>query len=604
MIQRDDKTGTDVQTTRSGPVRVRPKVFQPYFLGRYCLIDQISKGGMSDIYLAKTFSLAGFQKPLVIKKLQPQYYSRPSYVKRFLNEAGTLARLNHSNIVQVLDMGIIEGEYYIAMEYVEGRNVAHILSKAAKKRQLPPLEFVMHVVLEVSRGLAYSHRRKGPSGESLMLIHQDINAFNVMVSYEAEVKIIDFGIAQIFLEAGARDGLPVAGKLIYFSPEQLLKKPLDRRVDIYGTGVLLYELLTGRRLVDHQETVAETVKKILKTKVQEQVDKSSEIIPELKPILVKAMAFNPEDRYSWMEEMIEDLRSVVKKRSLDMDSRKFARYMREQFPREMLLDRRRLTKLLLGEQPPKTVEEPVSAVASPPDSPTAGVPAGQGRLELSSWPLNEEAGFRFGDVKFFPKGLNVQAGKLIFRQGGPATDIYVIVKGKVRLFLQVGDARQTLTLLGPGDFFAETALLDEPYCSVSALAHEDCRLVSLDREAFIRLFDEGLPRSVFLSVLEKLRDARSVMESFLLEDNLSRLIYALMFFESRRFHRNGKDIDLNELLGFFRLPRGEQMEKYLKKLELLDTLRADDQVVHIENPEKLESILNILSGRAKLVFKL
>ncbi len=604
MIQSDDTSMRDSQATRQATVRVRQKVFQPYFLGRYCLVDQISKGGMSDIYLAKTFSLAGFQKPLVIKKLQPQYYSRPSYVKRFLNEAGTLARLNHSNIVQVLDMGIVEGEYYIAMEYIEGRNVAHVLSKAAKNGRRPPLEFVLHVVLEVGRGLAYSHRRKGPSGESLMLIHQDINAFNVMVSYEAEVKIIDFGIAQMFLEAGARDGLPVVGKLIYFSPEQLQKKPLDRRVDIYGTGVLLYELLTGKRLVDHQETVAETVKKILKTKVQEEVDKSDKIIPELKPILVKAMAFNPEDRYSWMEEMIEDLRGVVKKCSLELDSRKFALYMREQFPREILLDRRRLTKLLLEGPPKRTVGETPQAPDSIPDLPGLGAAAPQERLALSSWPFNEEAGFRCRDVQFFPKGVNVTSGKLIFRQGDPGTDIYVIVKGKVRLFLQLGDSRQTLAILGQGDFFAETALLDEPYRSVSALAEEDCRLVSLDREAFIKLFDVGLPRLILLNVLEKLRDARSLIESSLLEDNLSRLIYALLYFESRRYHRNGQDIDLEELLGFFRLPKSEQMEKYLKKLDLLDALRAHDKTIHIENTEKLESILNILSGRAKLVFKL
>ena len=479
------------------------------------------------------------------------------------------------------------------------------LSKAAKNERRPPLEFVLHIVLEVCRGLAYSHRRKGPSGESLMLIHQDINAFNVMVSYEAEVKIIDFGIAQIFLEAGEREGFPVAGKLIYFSPEQLQRKPLDRRVDIYGTGVLLYELLTGKRLIDHQETVAETVKKILKTKVQEEVDKSDAIPPELKPILVKAMAFNPEDRYSWMEEMIEDLRAVVKKCSLDLDLRKCALYMREHFLREILLDRRRLTKLLLNGQPPRTGEEPPpAAAASSGNESGAGFKAPQARLALSSWPFQEEAGFRCKDVQFFPKGLNVKAGKLIFRQGDPGTDIYVIVKGRVRLFLQLGDSRQTLTMLRSGDFFGETALLEEPYRSVSALAEEDCRLVSLDRESFIKLFDEGLPRGIFLNVLEKLKDARSVIESFLLEDNLSRLIYALMFFESRHYHQDGKDIDLDELLGFFRLPRGEQTEKYIKKLELLDALRSKDKAVHIENAEKLESILNILSGRAKLVIKL
>jgi serine/threonine-protein kinase len=223
----------------------RQVIFEPVTFGRYRLIDQISKGGMSDIFLGKISSVAGFQKPLVIKKLLPQYANKPRYVRRFINEARTLSRLNHSNIVQVTDMGVIDSEYYIAMEYVEGRNVAHIISKAAKTGRRPSMDFVFHVVMEVVKGLAYAHKRKGVGGENLMLVHQDVNAFNVMVSYESEVKIIDFGIAQAFLDKGSRSGFPVAGKLLYFSPEQIQRKPLDRRVDIYGTGVLLYELLTG-----------------------------------------------------------------------------------------------------------------------------------------------------------------------------------------------------------------------------------------------------------------------------------------------------------------------------------------------------------------------
>ena len=274
---------------------------------------------MSDIFLAKSMGTEGFQKPLVIKKLLPQYSSKSRYVQRFINEAHTLSQLNHSNIVQVFDMGVIGSEYYIALEYIEGRNVAHLISRAIKMGRPPSVPLALHVILELTKGLAYAHRKKGFNGESLQLVHQDVNSFNVMVSYEAEVKIIDFGIARIFLDKANREGLPVAGKLLYFSPEQLQRKPIDRRVDIYGTGVLLYELLTGERLIQHQETVGATVRAILDLDVTKKIDDSDRIPTELKPVLIRAMAKDPEDRYSWMEDLTAAIRSVAKQMGLDLN---------------------------------------------------------------------------------------------------------------------------------------------------------------------------------------------------------------------------------------------------------------------------------------------
>jgi eukaryotic-like serine/threonine-protein kinase len=334
----------ELEVQETSPSKSRQVVFEPVTFGRYRLIDQISKGGMSDIFLAKISSVAGFQKPLVIKKLLPVYANKPRYVRRFINEARTLSRLNHSNIVQVTDMGVIDSEYYIAMEYVEGRNIAHILSKASKTGRRPSMDFIFQVVLEVAKGLAYAHKRKGVGGENLMLVHQDVNAFNVMVSYEAEVKIIDFGIAQAFLDKTNRSGFPVAGKLLYFSPEQIQRKPLDRRVDIYGTGVLLYELLTGERLIKHQETVSDTIKMILQMDISKKLENEDRIPAPLKPILIKTMALKPDDRYSWMEDMSEDLRRVVRKLRLNMDCAGMAGYMREQFTRELVLDRNTLAE--------------------------------------------------------------------------------------------------------------------------------------------------------------------------------------------------------------------------------------------------------------------
>lgn len=552
---------------------------------------------MSDIYLAKITGIGGFQKPLVLKKLQPQFSDKPSYVKRFLNEADTLGRLNHSNIVQILDMGIIDGEYYIAMEYIEGRNVAHIISKAIKTGRMPSLEFALFVVLEVARGLAYSHRKQGPSGESLMLVHQDVNTFNIMVSYEAEVKIIDFGIARIFLDPTTGDGLPVVGKLLYFSPEQLQKRPLDRRVDIYGTGALLYELITGRRLVDHQETVTDTVKKILATDVRDVVTRNDRIPADLKPILVRAMAFHPEERYPWMEEMIEDLKAVAKRRALDLDQGHFAAYMRQQFLREILLDQRRMRRLISGAPPVKRLRAP-ERVATLPAGASAALTSVPPDLALTpeSWQFKDlEISGRDGST-LVVRSVNFKTGRMIFRQGDPGTDVYVILKGKVRIFLRVGKERQTVSVLGPGDFFGETALLNEPRREVSAEVKEDCSLVSLDRGTFFKFLDEALTRKILANLVEKIRDTRYLMQGLLLKDTLSLLLHALRFFDRKLGQRNGRDIDLGELKGFFGLQDNELMRRYLRKLESLDVLQANDQVVRVKNAEKLETILGMLSA--------
>jgi len=582
---------------------IRQKIFKPQTFGRYCLIDQISKGGMSDIYLAKISGVGGFNKPVVIKKLQTQYSNKPRYVKRFINEANTLARLNHSNIVQVVDMGIINGEYFIAMEYIEGRNAAHILLKAAKTGRAPSLEFIIHVIWELARGLAYSHRRKSPEGENLLLVHQDINSFNLMVSYEADVKIIDFGIAQIFLDKDNHEDLPVTGKLLYFSPEQLQKKPLDRRVDIYGTGALLYEFLTGQRLVQHQDTIEDTVRMILELNVNEIIQSNDKIRPELKPILIRSLAFNPSDRYPWMEDMIEDLRAVVKSLNLDLNAREFSSYMREIFHREVLLDRRRMRRLLATDAT-NTQSIPASREAT---SARAGAPDAQdkssGPLNASLWPFDEEGRPTLPKMGVEARTMCFRTGTVIFSHGDSGGDVYVIQKGRVRLFIGSGNSRQTLRILRGGDFFGEAALMDETRRTISAKAEDDCQLLCLEKEAFFKVVRGDLTRRIMVNLVERLTDATSLLEAGLLDDTLSRVIYGLRFMVRRSPFRDGKDIDMDELRDQFGFGDTPLVKKYLQKLEALEVIEQRRKTVHVRDAEKLENLFNILAGRGKLSLK-
>jgi serine/threonine protein kinase/CRP-like cAMP-binding protein len=585
-------------TATANPVSVsRRPVFEPLPFGRHWLIDRISQGGMSDIYLARSVGAAGFHKPVVVKKLLPRYSVKPRYVKRFLNEAKTLARLNHANIVQILDMGIIQGEYYLALEYIEGRNVAYILSKAARTERMPSLEFALHVALEVAKGLAYFHRKKSPSGEPLTLVHQDINSFNVMVSYEAEVKIIDFGIARMSPGSDGMEGLPVAGKLLYFSPEQLQRKAVDRRVDIYGTGVLLYELLTGQRLVQHQETVKATVKAILEMDIRQRIESEDLVPQQLRPILIKSMALNPEERYTWIEEMIQDLRKVIKDGSLELDTDVFAAYMKDQFRREILLDTQRL-KVVLADA------EPAERVILTHDRPSRGI-SGWREVDLPTAVIDqcaEDSEFR-ADTEttngFGPRRVLFKAGETIYAQGDPVTDVYLLCKGKVKTLIQAGTRRQLLHRMHEGDLFGETALIDEPLRTESAEAEEDCEVLCLERDLVARLIGADVPGKIVINLVEKLREHSSLIEGFLFDDMLSKLIHALIFFYRRSCIQNGQTIEFNDLTDLLGLDDDEQIQRYLKKLESLNILHIDERVVRVSNLGKLENLLHLLTRPGK-----
>jgi serine/threonine protein kinase len=574
--------------------------FKPVRFGRYLLMDRVSRGGMSDIFLAKTGGFGSFEKPLIIKKLLPDYCTESRYVKRFVNEARTLASFNHSNIVQILDMGMVEGEYYIALEYIEGRNAAHILSKGVRTGRPPSPEFALHICMEVAKGLGYAHRKKGPSGAKLLLVHQDINSFNVMVSYEAEVKIIDFGIARMFLD-GDSEHFPVAGKLLYFSPEQLQHKPVDRRVDIYGTGVLLYELLTGQRLVEHQETVVKTIKKILDLDIPQKVRTNDLIRPELKPILIKAMAFDPADRYAWMEEFTEELRQVVKRCSLDVDATAFSRYMKQLFQREMILDARRMRKLLTEPLPASLqfaghyTSAPTEKIARKELSASGSSPAVPAEDEPASHELTRELRTRT---------VSIPTGKTIYRKGDRANQIYLLNKGKVKLWLQVGRNKRTIALLKPGDFFGEMALLEGHHHQEFARAEENSELTLVDRQSVEQLVSHETLRKLVRSGLTKLKDVESLVESELIEDSLGRLIYGLLLFHRRSAEVNGKDIDISELAEMLSLEDKEELKKYLDKLHALDVVHVDRNSVQVDDSKKLENILKVLSHRGELILKL
>ncbi|HVG60488.1 MAG TPA: serine/threonine-protein kinase, partial [Hyalangium sp.] len=197
-------------TTASSTARLRP--FRPQPFGRYTLLSHLATGGMGEIYLARLEGVQGFEKLCVIKKILPQLAEDHEFVDRFVGEARTLVKLSHGSIAQVLDMGLHEGEAYMALEYVDGKDLRKVAGRVRDRQTPLPLTFVLFVMGRVLDALAYAHRKKDDEERDINLVHRDISPQNILISYEGEVKVIDFGLAKSRLSAAKTNPSIILGK--------------------------------------------------------------------------------------------------------------------------------------------------------------------------------------------------------------------------------------------------------------------------------------------------------------------------------------------------------------------------------------------------------
>jgi len=274
-------------------------VFQPTTFGKYFLTRRIAIGGMAEVFAAKLYGADGFEKDLVIKLILPQYAKDPEFVQSFVAEAKIAVGLSHANIVAIYELGRVEGTYFIAMEFVDGLDAFALLEAARRHGLAVPVGCAARVVEDVAHGLDYAHRRRGPDGQPLGLVHRDLNPRNVLVSEDGEVKILDFGIAKtapgVTDMPKTRAGV-VKGTTGYMSPEQATGQEIDARTDVYQAGLLLHELLTSEALFwrpDEQQT---------RTRMQEHVIiapsvRRPEVPKALDQVVLTALARAPEDRY-------------------------------------------------------------------------------------------------------------------------------------------------------------------------------------------------------------------------------------------------------------------------------------------------------------------
>ena len=217
-------------------------------VGRYTIVGHLATGGMAELYIARQEAVGGFEKNLVVKVLQARYAQHPRVERMFLDEARLAAKLNHPSIVHVYDVAEEDGSKFIAMEYIHGETLTDIIKRGVEVGNFLPLEHAVHIVSQVAAGLDYAHRRHDPNGGLLRIVHRDVSPSNIMVSYEGQTKIIDFGIARVQDQIREESGMH-PGKASYMSPEQVAGEPVDYRSDIFSLGIILYEITLGPPVV-------------------------------------------------------------------------------------------------------------------------------------------------------------------------------------------------------------------------------------------------------------------------------------------------------------------------------------------------------------------
>lgn len=283
----------------------------PDHLGSYDIIQMLAAGGMAEIFLAKKIGPGGFEKRVVVKRITKKLLGDDEVLAMFLDEARVQALLDHPNIVQIYELGEEKGSYYIAMEFVPGATLRWVIDNATAAERPVPLRHVLRIISDLLAGLHYAHERRDPRGRHIGLIHRDISPVNVLVSRAGVAKVCDFGVAKSKLQSVmTRVGI-VKGKFRYMSPEQISGAPIDRRTDIFAVGIVLFEILAGRRLFDQQpeEAVASVIRS---GKYPSVLDFRPNLPPVLDRILRTALALKPEHRFQSAKNFQQALERVLR----------------------------------------------------------------------------------------------------------------------------------------------------------------------------------------------------------------------------------------------------------------------------------------------------
>lgn len=320
-------------------------------LGKYEILALLALGGTAEIYLARIGGTAGFEKYVVVKCLHDHLVDDPDFVKMFLDEARLAALLDHSNIVQTFELGEHENRYYMVMEFLAGLSLAMIVRRVAER--LPggrlPVALTLNACAQACAGLHYAHER-GDGGRSLNIVHRDMSPQNLVVSFEGVVKVVDFGIAKADVRETRTRAGTIKGKFAYMSPEQCVANNVDRRTDVFALGVILHELLTGRRLFKRPSPY-DTYQAVIECNVVAPSQLNHELDPAIDAIVLRALAKDKEKRFETAEVFGDALLGYLHHRGKGSGAGELSRFFDTHFMQELEEHSGRMRELISGRDP-------------------------------------------------------------------------------------------------------------------------------------------------------------------------------------------------------------------------------------------------------------
>ena len=300
-------------------------------IGPYLLTQKIAQGGMAELYLADYLREDGFRKTVAVKKVLPHLADNRDFIDMFIREARLAALLQHPNVVQIADFGKIQNAYFIAMEYVNGKNLAEIMGFLKKGL---PVDMAVFLILQISNGLQYSHARKDDkTGQPLNIIHRDISPQNILISLNGEVKLSDFGISKATSEPSLTQAGVIKGKLSYLSPEQAMGQNVSHQIDIYALGLVFYEILSGSRLYRFANDI-EAIRTIPQMTIPPIITKRPDIPQGLNDIVMKCLEKSTVTRYQSAQELHDALLSLKNHLGITYDASDLALFMRANFEKQ------------------------------------------------------------------------------------------------------------------------------------------------------------------------------------------------------------------------------------------------------------------------------